>query len=490
MALIKPNDKEKSDTLPLNVVVIGVGYVGLVSAVCLAELGHSVLCLDVDQEKIARLSLGQIPIYEPGIETLLQKNIENKHLRFTHSYREVFQEQNIDSHLTIIIAVDTPTGQDGRCDLSRVYSVIKSISTYIQSDCTIIMKSTVPIGTNRKIESLIQKELQALSKDTLYQINIVSNPEFLREGAALHDFMHADRVIVGVRSQNAEKIMRTLYQPLLEESSTTSFLVMDPESSELTKYAGNTMLALRISFMNWLSRIAEMGGADIELIREGIGSDRRIGSAFLRSGLGFGGSCFPKDIKALQHIALDFGIDASLIEAIQNINTSQRMRFAELVVQRVQKDQDHIRKKIGIWGLSFKPNTDDMRDAPSLDIIEYFLKQGLEVSVFDPIAMDNAKKILSSYSWYDPQYIHWANDPLDAAADTDALLLVTEWDIFRLIDMLKLKDTMKEPLIFDGRNFFEPQEIRKQGFAYYSIGRPLEEENTLSFNLDSVLKIG
>ncbi len=452
------------------VVVIGIGYVGLVSAVCLAQLGHSVLCLDIDQDKIARLRLGEMPIYEPGIGDLLLQNIENGRLSFTTSYQEAFQLQPI----ATIIAVDTPTGKDGHCDLSRVDAVAKTIGRHLHADCAVIMKSTVPVGTNRRIEALISQELAQRKIEKPISVDIISNPEFLREGAALHDFMHADRVIIGVRNERAEEIMRMIYAPLLQHSSKTRLQVMDPESSELTKYAANTMLAMRISFMNWLSRIADKTGANIDCIREGIGSDRRIGPSFLQAGLGFGGSCFPKDIEALKQIAVDLDINADIIRVIQEINYSQRMYYAEDIMYRLQAKKDLSQTTIAIWGLAFKPNTDDMREAPSLDIIEYFMKLGVHIRVFDPIAMENAEKILQKNSWYEKDRILWAKTPLEAAHEADALLLVTEWDLFRNIDLSLLKNTMNGSLIFDGRNFFSPQEIERYGFDYYSIGRGLK----------------
>ncbi len=450
-----------------SILVIGAGYVGLVSAISLAHLGHRVICLDIDINKIEQLQLGNSPIYEPGLELLLETCVQSQALSFTASYDEAFMCKPS----AIIVAVDTPMGNNGYCDISRVEAVAQSIGNQINSDCVVIIKSTVPVGTNRKIEAILTTS--ALEK---YKIDVISNPEFLREGAALHDFMHADRVIVGVRSERAEEIMRSIYAPLLNSSPKTKFLAMDPESSELTKYAANSMLAMRISFMNWLSRIADKTGANIDCIREGIGSDRRIGTAFLQAGLGFGGSCFPKDIEALKQIALDLDIGADLIYAIQDINSSQRTHFARTVLEYLETHSKTEPKVVSIWGLSFKPNTDDMREAPSLDIIEYLVKRGISVQLFDPIAMDHAYRTISNQSWYDPNRIIWAKTPLEAVENSDALLLITEWDLFKQIDLKELKTKMRNPSVFDGRNFFSIDEMEYYGFSYFSIGRSKAQE--------------
>ncbi len=456
------------------IVVIGVGYVGLVSAACLAEIGHSVICLDIDEKKIANLRNGIIPIYEPGLEDFVTRNEKEGRLFFTTSYKEAFSQ----APTIAIIAVDTPTGAEGRCDISRVEAVARMLAQEIEGPITVIIKSTVPVHTNRTVHALLLNELSKKdpSKNWSAIVDMVSNPEFLREGAAIYDFMHADRIIVGVRNERSEEVMRSLYAPLQAKNDKTRLIFMDPESSEMTKYAANTMLALRITFMNWLSQIASRSHADIEMIREGIGSDKRIGPSFLQAGVGFGGSCFPKDIRALRHIAQDFGLDSSFIDVIENINSQQRTFFAHDALEYVQSTKDissQLPHRIGIWGLAFKPNTDDMREAPSLDIIRYLLERhdSLELQLFDPVAQENARKILEKEPWFDSSRVLWCNTPLETATDVDALLLVTEWDIFTRIDKFSLKNAMRGSGLFDGRNVFHPDEMSRFGFDYFSIGR-------------------
>ena len=459
-----------------SIIVIGVGYVGLVSAACLSEIGHTVICLDIDEKKINNLQKGIIPIYEPRLEELVQRNEREGRLFFTSSYSEALQK----NPSIAIIAVDTPTGVEGKCDISRVEAVARTLGDMLCNPITVVIKSTVPVHTNQRVKAIIIDRLRKKdsSIDWNTYVDFVSNPEFLREGAAIHDFMHADRIIVGVRNERSEEVMRSLYAPLQAQNPLTKIIVMDPESSELTKYAANTMLALRITFMNWLGQIAGAAHADIELIREGIGSDKRIGPSFLQAGVGFGGSCFPKDIRALRHIALDFGLDTSLIDTIEKINKHQRTDFAQRVLCHMETNRISS-PCIGIWGLSFKPNTDDMREAPSVDIIGALLQGNKEIrlQLFDPVAADNAAKNLKEHEWFDESRVTWCQTPLETSYDADALLLLTEWELFKRVDLKQLQKNMKGRAIFDGRNFFSPDEMACHGFDYFSIGRPSADES-------------
>jgi UDPglucose 6-dehydrogenase len=438
------------------IAVIGVGYVGLVTATCFAEVGYHVICLDIDQHKIAMLRNGSIPIFEPNLEDMVKNNIAAGRLQFTTDYQEALRETSV-----AMVAVDTPTGKDGRCDLRSIEKASISIGQSMVRNMTVVIKSTVPVGTSSFVASTIQNSL----KDASLSVDLVSNPEFLREGCAVYDFMHPDRVIVGVSSERAEEVMRDLYRPF--RYSEDKFVVMDTTSSELTKYAANTMLACRISFMNWMSRLCEKTNADIEAVRVGIGSDKRIGPAFLHAGAGFGGSCFPKDIKALRGMAKEYEIPSMLIDAIDETNEEQKHVLGQKIIAHFQEEGGLKGKVIAILGLSFKPDTDDMREAPSCVLIEQLLYHKAILKVFDPIAMENAKKVLPQSS-----QIIYCNDEYDAAKDAHAIVLITEWAQFRKLDFKKIRSLMSGNLFFDGRNQFPPEELSRRGFSYVCIGRP------------------
>ncbi len=437
----------------LDILLIGVGYVGLVSGTCFAEMGNCVVCLDKNREKIERLKQGEIPIYEPGLEEMVRRNAKEKRLQFTTDYKEAVEKAEI-----IILAVDTPVGSDGSCDLTSIKAACRQIAEHINGYKVIVTKSTVPIGTTKLVKSIIQES------GNTFDFDVVSNPEFLKEGSAVSDCMKPDRVVLGVDSQRAEKLMRELYRPFMLGSD--RLIVMDPASAELTKYAANTMLALRISYMNWLSTLAENAGANILQIRKGIGSDKRIGNAFLWAGVGYGGSCFPKDIKALRQMAIDYETDPSIIDCIETINRHQKERLPQKIAAYFAPFGGLEGKTVGILGLAFKPDTDDMREAPSLVIIERLLREGAKVRLFDPVAMENAKAYLQGKDG-----ITWCENELDVADGADALALVTEWKQFRLLDFPKIIEVMKTRAFFDGRNQYSAREMASYGFDYFGIGQ-------------------
>ena len=436
------------------ITVIGVGYVGLVSAACLAEVGYRVACLDIDQRKIEQLKAGIVPIFEPELEPMVQKGLAEGRLTFTTDYTKALACATM-----AFLAVDTPPDADGRCDVTNLHRAAASIADAITGDLLVVIKSTVPVGTCRFIEEFLRKNL--CQRGSSAHVEVVSNPEFLREGAAIQDFMHPDRVVIGVSSERAEERMRGLYQPFLHERE--RFIVMDTASSELTKYASNTMLACRISFMNWLSRLCEASGADIGSVRAGMAADSRIGGAFLQAGIGFGGSCFPKDLRALQWMAREHKVPCRLIEAIDTTNEQQKTILGAKIIQYFRKKPGI---EIGVLGLSFKPKTDDMREAPSLVLIRQLVEAGIKVRLFDPVAMDNAKKLLSP-----SPLIVWCESEWDAVTDVDAVVLATEWSCFRSMDLCRLRSLMRGAAFFDGRNLFSPEEMASAGFDYFSIGR-------------------
>jgi UDPglucose 6-dehydrogenase len=439
------------------ITVVGIGYVGLVSATCFADVGYEVVCLDIDQNKIRRLKEGSVPIFEPGLEQMVQKNNNEGRLFFTTDYQEALSQTRI-----VVLAVDTPTGADGRCDLRNMECAARSLADAMINDLVVVIKSTVPVGTSNHIRNLIQQRLE--ERGAAFAVEMVSNPEFLREGAAIHDFMHPDRVVIGVASERAEERMRDLYRPFRHPPE--KFVVMDIPSSEMTKYAANTMLACRISYMNWLGRLCEATGADIESVKAGIGSDTRIGSAFLRAGIGFGGSCFPKDIKALQGMSKEKSLDCTLIHAIDMTNEEQKKVLGQKIVHYFANRGGVQDKTIAVLGLAFKPDTDDMREAPSLVLVRQLVDAGASVRLFDPIAMDNAKKLI-------PQSAHitWCENEWSAATEADAIALATEWPRFRTMDVRRLRTLMRGNAFFDGRNVFSPEEMARKGFDYISIGR-------------------
>jgi UDPglucose 6-dehydrogenase len=433
--------------------IIGSGYVGLVAAACFAEMGNDLVCVDVDQSKIDKLKKGVIPIYEPGLSALVKDNFAKGSLKFSIDINDALSVVEI-----VFIAVGTPMGNDGSADLKYVLQVAQSIGENMLHHLVIVDKSTVPVGTADKVKETIQSALD--SRDSALTFNVVSNPEFLKEGAAINDFMHPDRVVVGADDENAMQLMRSLYAPFT--LSNDRFIGMDIRSAEMTKYAANAMLATKISFINEIANICESVGADVNHVRTGIGSDSRIGYQFIYPGCGYGGSCFPKDVQALVNIANDHGYNPELISSVERVNKAQKqVLFSKLVSQF---GDNLIGKKIAVWGLSFKPETDDMREAPSIDLIQSIVKAGGEVSAYDPKAMDEAKFYLKHIK------VNYFNDKYSAIEGADALILVTEWKEFRSPDFDLIKSKMNGNLFIDGRNQFKLDYIKNKGFKYVQIG--------------------
>jgi UDPglucose 6-dehydrogenase len=440
----------------MKVTVIGSGYVGLVTGACLAEMGNHVVCLDIDPEKIAMLQRGRVPIHEPGLSEMVVRNAAAGRLSFTTDV------ELATAHGTLqFIAVGTPPGEDGSADLQYVLTAAGHIGRLMSDYKVVIDKSTVPVGTADKVHETITAAL-ALRNVTL-PFSVVSNPEFLKEGAAVEDFMRPDRVVVGADDERAVLLMRSLYAPFVRNRDRV--LVMDVRSAEFTKYAANAMLATRISFMNELALLSERLGADIELVRQGIGSDPRIGSHFLYAGCGYGGSCFPKDVKALNRTAAEVGMDMALMRAVESVNERQKQVLADKIVARLGEDLSG--KTIAIWGLAFKPNTDDMREAPSRVLITELARRGARLKAYDPVAGAEAQRVLGHQPW-----IELVNSAQAAAEGADALAIVTEWKEFRTPDFEALRQALKTPLIFDGRNLYDPELVRSFGLEYNSIGRP------------------
>ena len=436
----------------MKIAVIGTGYVGLVSGTCFSELGVRVSCLDIDQKKIDNLNKGILPIWEPGLKDMVDDNMHKGLLSFTSDYAEALKDAE-----AAFICVGTPPDEDGSADLQYVLAVAREIGRNISDYIVVVTKSTVPIGTSEKVRKAVADEIAARKVDIKF--DVASNPEFLKEGSAVADFMKPDRVVVGVDSEEAKELMTRLYRPMLLNNFRVIFT--DIPSAEMIKYAANSMLATRISFMNDLANLCELVGADINMVRKGIGSDTRIGSKFLYPGCGYGGSCFPKDVKALIKSASDYDYSLEILKSVENINNRQK----EILFNKVYKyfDGDLKGKKIAMWGLAFKPNTDDMREAPSLILAEKFTSMGAKIFAYDPVAMDEAKRRLGDK-------ITFCKSPYEATENADALLLVTEWSEFRVLDY-KLLEKMKQKLIFDGRNIYDPAEVRKYGFQYFGIGR-------------------
>ena len=440
----------------MNITIIGSGYVGLVSGTCFAEMGNTVTCVDIDPVKIEKLNRGIIPIFEPGLETMVLKNVKNENLFFTTELNEALQNSEI-----AFIAVGTPMGDDGSADLQYVLAVAKSIGQSMQKRLIVVDKSTVPIGTADKVKATIQKELVLRNSDL--EFDVVSNPEFLKEGAAINDFMKPDRVVIGTDSDYAKEKMKQLYHPFCMISD--RFISMDIRSAEMTKYAANAMLATKISFMNEIANICEKVGADANQVRIGIGSDQRIGYSFIYPGAGYGGSCFPKDVKALTKIAKENGYTAQLITAVEEVNDAQKLVIFQKIVTRFGEDLSGF--TFGIWGLSFKPGTDDMREAPAIYVIKELVSRGAKIKAYDPKAIDEAKvhylKGLQNLIYVDSKY--------DVLEDSDALVLLTEWKEFRSPDFEEIKEQMKTPVIFDGRNQYNTFNLEKKGFEYFQIGK-------------------
>lgn len=436
----------------MNIAVVGTGYVGLVSGACFAEMGVNVTCVDVDKAKIDRLLSGEIPIYEPGLDEIVERNRRDGRLHFTTDLTECLSDVEI-----VFSAVGTPPDEDGSADLSYVLEVARTVGRNMDRYVLLVTKSTVPVGTSLKVKAVIEEELAGRGLDIPF--DVASNPEFLKEGAAIKDFMSPDRVVVGVESERARELMTRLYRPFLLNNFRVIF--MDIASAEMTKYAANAMLATRISFMNDIANLCDLVGADVDMVRKGIGADARIGTKFLYPGCGYGGSCFPKDVKALARTAAEYGYEMQVIEAVDRVNDRQKHILAEKV-RSVYPDLKG--KVISMWGLSFKPDTDDMREAASLVAIADFLEAGATVRVFDPAAMDECRRRLGDSVVY-------TDDMYEAADGADALLLVTEWKQFRLPSWSLLKKVMRAPVIVDGRNIYVRKEVEAEGFRYLSIGR-------------------
>ena len=440
----------------MKVSIIGTGYVGLVTGACLADVGNHVLCLDVDERKIAMLLRGELPIYEPGLREVVLANAAAGRLSFTTDPAQAARHGRVQ-----MIAVGTPPGEDGSADLQYVLAAARSIANHMDGPRVIVDKSTVPVGTADKVRAEVAKTLAA--RGASIPFSVVSNPEFLKEGAAVEDFMRPDRIVIGADDPSAVEAMRELYAPF--QRSHERLQVMDVRSAELTKYAANAMLATRISFMNELALLAERLGADIEHVRKGIGSDPRIGYHFLYPGAGYGGSCFPKDVTALLRTAQESGIELKVVGAVEEANERQKGVLVAKIVRRFGENLSG--RRIALWGLAFKPNTDDMREAPSRVIIDGLLARGATVTAFDPVAMPEARHIYAS----EPR-VAFAEEALEAAGGADALAIVTEWKAFRSPDFDELKRRLATPVIFDGRNLYEPAAVRALGFEYFPIGRP------------------
>lgn len=439
----------------MKIAVFGTGYVGLVTGVCFAEMGNSVTCIDVDAQKISDLQKGISPIYEPGLDALLANNIKAQRLFFTTEPKE-----SLDAADILFIAVGTPPKADGSADLQYVEKVAQTIGENIKSYKVIVNKSTVPVGTFRKVRTIINNCLQ--NRNLSITFDVASNPEFLREGCAIEDCLKPNRVVVGVESTQAQDLMQKLYTPFLENGS--HFITMDPASSEMTKYAANAMLATKISVMNEYSRLCEKLGADIEAIKKGIGSDHRIGPHFINAGVGYGGSCFPKDVSALIQIGKENDEQLEILKAVENTNQLQRERFIKKISTRLSQNSN---KTVAVWGVAFKPGTDDIREAPALDIIQHFLDLDYTVQVYDPVASKNAKSFFKNYS-----KLNFFDDQYKVLNQVAALIIPTEWLSFREPDFKLMKQLMQSPLIFDGRNIYNTTHIKNDGFEYYSIGRP------------------
>lgn len=432
----------------MNIAVIGTGYVGLVTGTCFAEMGNNVICVDINQEKIAALRSGKLTIFEPDLDVLFERNVKQGRLNFTTDLKEAIDQSKI-----LFLALPTPEGEDGSADLSYVLNCARDIGKIIKDYKVIVDKSTVPVGTAERVHA-------AIAENTTVDFDVVSNPEFLREGIAVEDFMKPDRVVIGTSSERAKKHLEQLYEPFVRQGNPIIF--MDERSAEMTKYAANSYLATRISFMNEIANLCELLGADVDMVRRGVGSDARIGKRFLFPGIGYGGSCFPKDVKAMARTAEDVGYDMKILNAVMGVNEKQRISL-------VQKMDEYYAgklqgRKIAIWGIAFKPNTDDIREAPALYIINELLKKGCKISVYDPEALANLKKTFRDK-------IEYHNDIYSPLRDADALMILTEWSLFRTPDFEKIGSLMKSRVIFDGRNLYNLDQMEDQGFYYCSIGR-------------------
>lgn len=432
----------------MNIAVVGTGYVGLVTGTCFAEMGNHVICVDIDKSKVERMRQGEIPIYEPHLDVLFERNIKQNRLSFTTDLAEAVKKASV-----IFLALPTPPGEDGSADLSYVLGVADQLGSLLTEYKIVINKSTVPVGTAEKVHDAIAKKYKGA-------FDVISNPEFLREGFAVDDFMKPDRVVIGTRSERAKQVMQDLYAPFLRQGNPIYF--MDERSAELTKYAANSFLATKITFMNEIANLCEKVGANVDAVRIGIGADNRIGKRFLFAGIGYGGSCFPKDVQALEHTSKQYDYDFRILQSVMEVNDAQKLVLVEKVKKYFKGNLKG--KHFALWGLAFKPDTDDIREAPALYIIDELLKAGATVKAFDPEAMNNVKKLLGDK-------IVFATDEYDALKDADALLIATEWSLFRTPDFGRIDTSLKEKIIFDGRNLYDPAKMKEMGYYYNSIGR-------------------
>ncbi len=441
----------------MRVTVIGSGYVGLVTGTCLADMGNHVVCQDIDPAKIDKLEVGEIPIYEPGLSELVTQNVKGQRLTFTTDLAAALRDTEV-----VFIAVGTPPAEDGSADLKHVLGCAREIARLLPAKTLIAVKSTVPIGTCDKVRDAVNDILR--ERGVGFTCEVVSNPEFLKEGSAIEDFMRPDRIVVGASSEEGAGVMRKLYAPFVRNKH--PLIIMDVRSSEMTKYASNVMLAARISMMNELAAICERVGADIMSVRDGVGSDKRLGMSFLYAGVGYGGSCFPKDVQALSRIARDVGVEPEVLDATERVNARQKLLVAERIIAHFGGQLAG--KRIALWGLAFKPKTDDMREAPSLVIIDKLTQAGASIIAYDPEAMPNARKLLAGNA-----RVTFAPDAYTAIEGADALCLVTEWGVFRTPDFERMRKALRTPLIVDGRNQYEPQEMQRLGFTYVGVGRAM-----------------
>lgn len=439
----------------MKIAVVGTGYVGLVTGTCLADYGNDVICVDVMEEKIEKLKKGIIPIYEPGLENMVLENYQSGRLDFTTDIQSALQKSDI-----CFIAVGTPMGEDGSADLQYVLGVAESIGKYMDHHIYVIDKSTVPVGTAKKVRETIQKELD--KRQSSLTFDVISNPEFLKEGTAVEDCSRPDRIVIGTDNDNAAKVMREMYLPLVK--NTESFIFMDIASAEMTKYTANAMLATKISFMNEISNICELVGADVNKVRLGIGSDHRIGFQFIYPGCGYGGSCFPKDVQALIKTSADYGYETRILNAVENVNADQKMVLVRKIVKKYGEDLTG--KTFAVWGLAFKPKTDDMRQAPAITLIQELTKRGAKIKAYDPKAVNEAKECYLKGN----ENVEYCESKYSALMDADAMILVTEWKEFRAPDFYEIKQRLKNPVIFDGRNQYNADRLEELGFEYYQIG--------------------
>ena len=441
----------------MNISVIGTGYVGLVTGTCFAETGNNVLCVDIDEDKVERMRNGEVPIYEPGLEQIFERNTKQGRLKFTTSLKE-----GVDHGDIIFLALPTPPGEDGSADLSYILGVSSQLAPMISSYKVIVDKSTVPVGTAEKVHAIIADQ----ADESLF--DVVSNPEFLREGVAVEDFLKPDRVVIGTNSEKAQKVMHQLYEPFVRQGN--PIIMMDIRSAEMTKYAANSYLATRISFMNEIANLCEKLGANVDMVRIGMGSDSRIGKRFLFPGVGYGGSCFPKDVQALARTANHSDYEFKILNAVMNVNDNQRLVLADKILDFFNHDLSG--RTIGIWGLAFKPNTDDIREAPAIYIMDKLLEAGATVKAFDPEAMDNIKALYGDR-------IQLVKDQYEAIIDADALAIITEWSLFRTPSFQVMKELLRQNVIFDGRNLYDVKRMQEHGFYYNSIGRNLVKQPVL-----------